>query len=210
MVEHGLLRPQVLLAMDGERAARGALKTPARSSPACPAARRGSGPSSSLRRASCLEATSFSRAPAPRGPCRSAPGCGSGDRWSSGSRAEVAASSPSSIATKLARRCQRVGDLGLVAAGVFVEQQQHRELRRRQLQRRDAAQEIVEHLQLRALGANSPVVRTIRPYCRAAASAVASAGCLAGGTGGFWRHRRRRSWRLPSLDARKLGCCRPW
>ena len=46
---------------------------------------------------------------------------------------------------------ERVGDLGLVAAGVAVEQQQHRELRRRQLQRRDAAQEILEHLELRTL-----------------------------------------------------------
>ena len=46
---------------------------------------------------------------------------------------------------------ERVGDLGLVAAGILVEQQQHRELRRRQLQRRDAAQEVLEHLQLRAL-----------------------------------------------------------
>ena len=35
--------------------------------------------------------------------------------------------------------------------GIAVEQQQHRELRRRQLQRRDAAQEILEHLELRAL-----------------------------------------------------------
>jgi diguanylate cyclase (GGDEF)-like protein len=46
---------------------------------------------------------------------------------------------------------ERIGDFGLVAAGVAVEQQQHRELRRRQLQRRDAAQEILEHLELRAL-----------------------------------------------------------
>ena len=46
---------------------------------------------------------------------------------------------------------ERVGDLGLVAAGIAVEQQQHRELRRRQLQRRHATQEILEHLQLRAL-----------------------------------------------------------
>ena len=46
---------------------------------------------------------------------------------------------------------ERVGDFGLVASGVAVEQQQHRELRRRQLQRRDAAQEILEHLELRAL-----------------------------------------------------------
>jgi hypothetical protein len=46
---------------------------------------------------------------------------------------------------------ERIGDLGLVAAGVAVEQQEHRELRRRQLQRRDATQEVLEHLQLRAL-----------------------------------------------------------
>ena len=46
---------------------------------------------------------------------------------------------------------ERVGDFGLVAAGIPVEQQQHRELRRRQLQRRDAAQEVLEHLELRAL-----------------------------------------------------------
>ena len=43
---------------------------------------------------------------------------------------------------------ERVGDFGLVASGVAVEQQQHRELRRRQLQRRDAAQEVLEHLEL--------------------------------------------------------------
>ena len=57
---------------------------------------------------------------------------------------------------------ERVGDLGLVAAGILVQQQQHRKLRRRQLQRRDAAQKVLEHLQLRALQRHSRAVRTIR------------------------------------------------
>ena len=45
---------------------------------------------------------------------------------------------------------KRTGDLSLVASGIFLQQQQHRELRRRQLQWRDAAQKILEHFQLRA------------------------------------------------------------
>src|ERR1700739_5008425 len=48
-----------------------------------------------------------------------------------------------------AEDAERARDLGLVATGVLVQQQQHRELRRRELQRRDAAQEILENLELR-------------------------------------------------------------
>src|SRR5581483_10609898 len=44
---------------------------------------------------------------------------------------------------------KRARDLGLVAAGIAVEQEQDRELRRRQLQRRHAAQKILENLELR-------------------------------------------------------------
>src|ERR1700687_1717299 len=46
---------------------------------------------------------------------------------------------------------ERIGDFGLVASRILVEQQHHRELRRRQLQWRDTAQKILEDFQLRAL-----------------------------------------------------------
>ena len=58
---------------------------------------------------------------------------------------------------------KRVGYLGLVAAGIPVEQQQHRELRRRQLQRRDAANEIIEDSELRALEGITEGIATIDP-----------------------------------------------
>src|SRR6267154_14491 len=46
---------------------------------------------------------------------------------------------------------ERNGDLGLVTSRILVDQQQHGKLRRGKLQRRDAAQKILEDLQLRAL-----------------------------------------------------------
>jgi PAS domain-containing protein len=46
---------------------------------------------------------------------------------------------------------ERIGDFGLVAPGILLDQDEDGKLRGRQLQRRHAAQEILEHLELRAL-----------------------------------------------------------
>ncbi len=142
------------------------LETPAPASPASRAARRGwPGPAPRSAAPRCLLATSFlARASTARPLSVRTRMCERRSLVGAHPRAKVAALQRVEHRDEIRPEdAERVGDLGLVAAGILVEQQQHRELRRRQLQRRDAAQEVLEHLELRPLRANSRAIRTVRP-----------------------------------------------
>ena len=99
---------------------------------------------------------------------------------------------------------ERVGDLGLVAAGIAVEQQQHRELRRRQLQRRHAAQEILEHPQLRALERIAEQLGQFAELQRRVFRRALGR-FLARRRGTAWRHRRQRRCSLGNSHRSRLA-----